>query len=182
MEVSVGSWPAANPVNLDRLANEEVTAGEGTGGSGVSSSATKAIFIGVFFQKIRSYLLEVLFLLSLGEDSLEVGAAAIVAFFFLSLLWPAFFPAFVSSFPRVSPVSQSARPAVFWMCSFNDFSKGWEGATKLGLTAWRWSESWNKRISHILKLRSKNIVVVARKALKSILWPHLAYKLWVEFT
>ena len=57
MEVSVGSWPAANPVNLDRLANEEVTAGEGTGGSGVSSSATQrvkeAIFYrGVSFQKI----------------------------------------------------------------------------------------------------------------------------------
>ena len=55
MEVSVGSWPAANPVNLDRLANEEVTAGEGTAGSGVSSSATQrvkeAIFIGVFLFK-----------------------------------------------------------------------------------------------------------------------------------
>ena len=80
-----------------------------------------------------AYLLELLFLLSLGEDSLDAD------FFFLSFLWPAFFEAFVSSFP----VSQSAKPAVFWICSFNDFSKGWEGATKLGLTGLRCSKSWN---------------------------------------
>ena len=97
------------------------------------------IAIRLFENKLFYILLD--FRGSLGEDSLLLLFLSLLCPFLLLSSLPLALP------PPLAPVSQSANPAVFWMCSFRDFSKGWEGATKLGFTGWRCS--WKR--THILQ-------------------------------